>query len=256
MGFIKGRQTSDATSRILNIVHYAERSQMPSLLLSINAEKEQLKQFSTGKLSWAGRLASFKMILPQILYLFRLLPIPNYYLKTLLSFLSRYMCQGKKFWCCQSHLVSHRSIGGAGLVDIRYYSQAVHIDQLKFCLCDNDPPLWTEKEQAVVTTTNLLNLFICDSWKPRDISTLPSPSQASILAWRVLTKLPTEKKRKGPSNYSLQILKNIIPMISTKSLFLQCINSVEECRTINPKQLTPLWQSTRFPGNFNLSVHV
>lgn len=39
MGFLRGRQTSDATRRIVNVIHYAERTRTPSLLLSIDAEK-------------------------------------------------------------------------------------------------------------------------------------------------------------------------------------------------------------------------
>lgn len=39
MEFVPGRQTSDATRWVINIVHYAERCQTPSLLLSIDAKK-------------------------------------------------------------------------------------------------------------------------------------------------------------------------------------------------------------------------
>lgn len=39
MGFVRGRQTSDATRRIVNVIHFAEKTRTPSLLLSIDAEK-------------------------------------------------------------------------------------------------------------------------------------------------------------------------------------------------------------------------
>lgn len=39
IGFTKGRQASNVTRHILNIISYAKRTQMPSLLLSIDAEK-------------------------------------------------------------------------------------------------------------------------------------------------------------------------------------------------------------------------
>lgn len=35
-GFTKGRETSDATRRIINIIHRAESTQTPSLLLSLD----------------------------------------------------------------------------------------------------------------------------------------------------------------------------------------------------------------------------
>lgn len=39
MRFITGRQTSDATRQLLNIIHHSEQSQMLFLLLSIGVEK-------------------------------------------------------------------------------------------------------------------------------------------------------------------------------------------------------------------------
>lgn len=47
MGLIKGRQTSDATRRILNTVHYAEHSQTRSQLLLIDTEKAFLSILSS-----------------------------------------------------------------------------------------------------------------------------------------------------------------------------------------------------------------
>lgn len=38
-GFAKGRQAPDATRRMINLIHYAESSGTPSLLLSLDAEK-------------------------------------------------------------------------------------------------------------------------------------------------------------------------------------------------------------------------
>lgn len=39
-GFTKGRQAPDATRRMINLIHYAESSRTPSLLFSLDAEKE------------------------------------------------------------------------------------------------------------------------------------------------------------------------------------------------------------------------
>lgn len=38
-GFTKGRQSSDATRRLLNIIHIDRKNQTPSLLLALDAEK-------------------------------------------------------------------------------------------------------------------------------------------------------------------------------------------------------------------------
>lgn len=39
VGFVSGRQANDATRRMINIIHSAEKSKMPSLLLTLDAEK-------------------------------------------------------------------------------------------------------------------------------------------------------------------------------------------------------------------------
>lgn len=46
-GFVSGRQTSDATRRLINIIHFAERTRTPSLLLSLDTEK------ALNKIHWA-----------------------------------------------------------------------------------------------------------------------------------------------------------------------------------------------------------
>lgn len=38
-GFTKGRQASDTTGRVIDIIHYAGSCRVPSLLLSLDAEK-------------------------------------------------------------------------------------------------------------------------------------------------------------------------------------------------------------------------
>lgn len=38
-GFTKGRQSSDTTRRVINIIHLANQSRTPSLLLALDAEK-------------------------------------------------------------------------------------------------------------------------------------------------------------------------------------------------------------------------
>lgn len=66
--------------------------------------------------SWAGRLAAFKMtVLPQLLYLFRTLPIllPQSYFKSLQSSFNTYIWQGKTPRCAFHKLVKHRSAGGS-----------------------------------------------------------------------------------------------------------------------------------------------
>lgn len=83
-----------------------------------------LLQLGKHKLSWWGRLAAFKMIhLPQVLYLFRNLPIPipTSYFKSLQALLSRFIWQGTKSRCTHSQLIKHRMQGGLGYIDFQDY---------------------------------------------------------------------------------------------------------------------------------------
>lgn len=64
-----------------------------------------LQSLSKHTLSWSGRLAAFKMqILPQILYIFRTvpIPIPRQHFHTLQSILSRHLWDGKKSQKCSN----------------------------------------------------------------------------------------------------------------------------------------------------------
>lgn len=71
MGFVKGRQTSDATRRIINVIHHAERTRTPSLLLSIDTEKAfdrvhwTYKEMVLTKLGFKGSI--LKQLMPSIL---------------------------------------------------------------------------------------------------------------------------------------------------------------------------------------------
>lgn len=80
--------------------------------------RSKLRDMAKVELSWLGRLAAFKMtVLPQLIYLFRMLPIPvipvpNYFFSTAQSAINKYLWQGKKARCAFSKLVMTRRVGG------------------------------------------------------------------------------------------------------------------------------------------------
>lgn len=91
------------------------------LLAKLETQTKSIKKW---ELSWLGRLVAFKMsILPQLLYMFRALPIPipAHYLKSLSSLMWKFLLGTKKAICSQTNLKQHKQVGGAGLVDICDY---------------------------------------------------------------------------------------------------------------------------------------
>lgn len=87
------------------------------LILSINS---QLRNLAKTELSWVGRLAADKMsVLPQVLYYFRVLPIPLLlrFIKLLTKSLHGFLWQQKKPCCARKYLILHKSVGGMGLFE-------------------------------------------------------------------------------------------------------------------------------------------
>lgn len=107
----------------------------------------ELCHLSWFELSGAGRLAYEILILPQLLYLFWMLPItlkPSY-LASLTSLFEAYVWQKKQPICSYTQLVKRRKAGGIAMVDIKDYNIAIHLDQLKHWFttpCNNKHKNW------------------------------------------------------------------------------------------------------------------
>lgn len=94
-------------------------------------------------------------VLPQLLYLFRTLPIPipNSYFKSLQSTLNRYLWQGRKARCAFGKLTKHRKAGGirpCGHVHLQDYYFASLLAQLQHWFLPHSGTLWAELEQSQI----------------------------------------------------------------------------------------------------------
>lgn len=119
----------------------------------LNTLSPKLDKFARAKLSWTGRLAAFKMqILPQLLYLFRALPIPlpNSYFSSLHSILSKYLWQGKRARSAFDKLIKHRKAGGVGHVQLQDYYFTAIFSQLQHWLLPSSNALWVDLEQSQI----------------------------------------------------------------------------------------------------------
>lgn len=111
-------------------------------------------------LSWAGRLAAFKMsILPKILYVFRTLPIQISLtcFTSIRKIISTLLWSSGKSRYAHDILPRHRRARGIGLPDIQDYYTATLLDQLRFWFIQPNLKPWCTLEQEAVPPGSLQN---------------------------------------------------------------------------------------------------
>lgn len=126
---------------------------------------KELQLFAKFELSWAGRIATYKMIiLPKILYIFHTLPIPvkSVYFHTLNSLLRSFVWQCRRARCSRVHLIHHRKIGVVGLVDLWVYYLAINLAHIRHWFQSPHTSPWVEIEEALVGTRVLHLLLLMD----------------------------------------------------------------------------------------------
>lgn len=213
----------------------------------------QVTNIAKHEISWLGRLAALKMlILPQILYTFRVLPItiPEHYLKSLSSLQWKLLWGTKKARCSQATLIPHKRAGGAGLIDVHDYMWATRLDQIKYWFSPNEVPLWVEIEKTLAPIPDLPSILIGDSWIPWNLKQLPPTISISIKAWRFLLSRHGPDHRKLDYKLPLSIVEANIPMISLKSFPSQQVNNVQDLyHNKTPKSAACLMKDHNMPHN-------
>lgn len=138
-----------------------------------------LLQISKHELSWLGRLAAFKMVvLPQLLYLFRTMPIlvPNTYFHSLQSIVHTFLWQHKRACCVFfSKRIKHRQAVGVGhIVLIDCYITTI-LTQLKVWFDKPFISIWSKIESDLISGKNLSIYLLLQFIKPQ-VSTSLSPT--------------------------------------------------------------------------------
>lgn len=128
------------------------------------------------------------LILPQILHIFRTLPISlkSSHFKSLNALLQQFIWKSKRPTCSKTLLIKHRLAGGMGLIDLNDYFRASILNQLKNWITPLPDTL--SIEQVLSPTLDLCSLLLLDIWKPLPLHQLPFTIQASLIAWRALYK--------------------------------------------------------------------
>lgn len=98
------------------------------------------------------------MILPQIPYRFRTLPIPV----NSSSLAKKYIWNNKRALCSHAHLVKHKKRGGVGLVTIPDYWVAAQMSQLKKWFLPALDNLWVDSESYLLHTSDLKIILLAD----------------------------------------------------------------------------------------------
>lgn len=102
-------------------------------LLFISKLQSKMRNFAKVELSWSCRLATFKMLLlPQLLYFIRALPIPvpnSFFIHPFLKYLLNNFC-GKED-IAFSKLAKSRKTGEVGHVSVKDYYTVTILTQLK-----------------------------------------------------------------------------------------------------------------------------
>lgn len=187
------------------------------LFTPIDKIYKETQRLAKLELSWSDHLVWFKMLLlPQILYISRTLPIPLHrnHLKSLNSLLTQFIWSSKWPQCSKVLLVKQRLADGMGLIDIQDYFRASILTQLKSWFSPAPDILWSGIEQSLSPTKDLLSLLLLDVWRPFPIQLLPLTIQASLWAWRDLRKLPLLTSNKVDIPILLTILNHVIPNLS------------------------------------------
>lgn len=139
-------------------------------------------------LSWAGRLAAFKMsILPKILYVFRTLPIqiPLTFFSNIRKIISKFLWSNGKSRCAHDILRRHRRVGGMGVPDIQDYYTATLLDQLRFWFTQPNTKPWCSLEQEAIPLGSLQSLLHAIAISPNIKIGMDHPTiSVSILAWK------------------------------------------------------------------------
>lgn len=184
----------------------------------LHSFRSKLDKLGKRKLSRSGRLAAFKMqVLPQLLYLYRTLPIPVpnsfFFHRHNQNYIDTYGW-GKKACCIFCRLIKHKKVGGMGQTNIKEYSAATILAQLRGWFTTHHTTLWAELEQHQVMGGNLYNYLITSTFRSTTPATVAPTVQASTEAWRYLKKSILPTGTLIPLKFPITAISLLIPNIS------------------------------------------
>lgn len=148
--------------------------------------QQDLQNLAKCEFSWMGKLAALKMIqLPQVLHIFRTLPIPipASYFNSLQTVLSKHVWKGKKSRCSHSKLFKHGLSGGVGYIDFHNYFSASILTQLKEWFLPSPTTIWGSIESSYRPQYPVTSWLFSASLGARTPTFLPPTMTVTIKTW-------------------------------------------------------------------------
>lgn len=122
----------------------------------------ELSRLGKHHLTWSGRLAAYKMlILPKLIYVFRVLPIPvqTSFFRLMQKQLSNFVWAGKRPRC-SPEIQTKNKTGGMGLPILKDYHTAAVLDQLKNWFTTPITKPWCHLETSRLNKLSPLSFLI------------------------------------------------------------------------------------------------
>lgn len=183
------------------------------LLINISG---QINNFPKTFFSWSAKLSAFKMlILPQLLYLFRTLPIPLpcKFFNAINRIMNSYIWNGKRHRCSIAIMSKHRSIGGLGYPVIFDYYVAALLSQLQPWFNPSIHKQWLEIEICFIPKQNRHLFFVHSKLPPDLIKNLSPSTKASLHVWSTFLNRLTAHDNLQEAYIALEALELLSPSL-------------------------------------------
>lgn len=127
-------------------------------------------------------------VLPQVLYVFRTVPIPapKIFFKHLQSTLSNFLWEGKKARSAFSKLSKIKKAGGVGAPVFLDYHKAAVLAQVKEWFPYQTTPLWGLLEQSQIPGRNLNNFILASAFYNEKIKNASPTVLVTLDYWKKL----------------------------------------------------------------------
>lgn len=183
--------------------------------------------------------------LPQILYLFRTLPIPipKYFFKCLHTLFNKYIWKGTKLRSAHLRLMKHKLAGGSGTIDSEDYYTASVLDQLTEWFQPCPVKLWSKIESQSLLLPNLKWWLMSTPLGPKLPLALSATMIALVNTWKKLTQESDTYPNLPQIPHPIESLHHISPDLSLQHWTRKGIHYIQDLlQGINMKPF-PLLQS-------------
>lgn len=218
----------------------------------LSSFQPELSRLGKHHLTWLGRLAAYKMlILPKLIYIFRVLPIPApaSFFRSMQKQLSNFVWAGKRPRCSPEIQTKNKTAGGMGLPILKDYHTAAVLDQLKNWFSNPITKPWCHLETVRLNKTSPLSFLIANKAHKQNKRPLPQTIQAILQSWEEINITGNEFYPSTMIPIPLNTLQWTIPNINLRNWYKANILNIMDIMCGN--KLLPF---STIQQKFNLST--